>query len=164
MILRRAALSLAAILLIPPAIHSQQQPGIRGFTSDGANAERVLERQFRAMPDPEKLREYMREITEEPHHAGSPGSRKVAEYILAKFKSFGLDAAIEQTEALLPFPTERSVELVSPERFVATLKEPPIAADKDSADEGQLPTFNAYSADGDVTADLVYVNYGIPED
>ena len=164
MVLRRAVLSLAAILLIPPAIHSQQQPGIRGFTSDGASAERVLERQFRAVPDPEKLRQYMRDITEEPHHAGSPGSRKVAEYILAKFKSWGLDASIEQTEALLPFPTERSVELVSPERFVATLKEPPIAADKDSADEGQLPTFNAYSADGDVTADLVYVNYGIPED
>jgi N-acetylated-alpha-linked acidic dipeptidase len=164
MVLRRAALSLAAILLIPPAIHSQQQPGIRGFTSDGASAERVLERQFRAVPDPEKLREYMRAITDEPHHAGSPGSRKVAEYILAKFKSWGLDASIEQTEALLPFPTERSVELVAPERFVATLKEPPVPADKDSADEGQLPTFNAYSADGDVTADLVYVNYGIPED
>jgi N-acetylated-alpha-linked acidic dipeptidase len=164
MILRRAALSLAAILLIPPAIHSQQPPGIRGFSSDGAGAERVLERQFRAVPDPEKLREYMRAITEEPHHAGSPAGRKVAEYILAKFKSWGLDASIEQTEALIPFPTERSLELVAPERFVAALKEPPIAADKDSADEGQLPTFNAYSADGDVTADLVYVNYGIPED
>jgi N-acetylated-alpha-linked acidic dipeptidase len=164
MVLRRAALSLAVILLIPPAIHSQQQPGIRGFTSDGASAERVLEKQFRAVPDPERLREYMRAITDEPHHAGSPGSRKVAEYILAKFKSWGLDASIEQAEALLPFPTERSVELVAPERFVATLKEPPIAADKDSADAGQLPTFNAYSADGDVTADLVYVNYGIPED
>jgi N-acetylated-alpha-linked acidic dipeptidase len=164
MVLRRAALSLAAILLIPPAIHSQQEPGIRGFTSDGASAERVLERQFRAVPDPEKLREYMREITEQPHHAGSPGGRKVAEYILAKFRSWGLDASIEQTEALLPFPIERSLELVAPQRFVATLKEPPIAADKDSADEGQLPTFNAYSADGDVTADLVYVNYGIPED
>jgi N-acetylated-alpha-linked acidic dipeptidase len=164
MILRRAALSLAAILLIPPAIHSQQPPGIRGFSSDGASAERVLERQFRAVPDPEKLREYMRAITEEPHHAGSLAGRKVAEYILAKFKSWGLDASIEQTEALIPFPTERSLELVAPERFVAALKEPPIAADKDSADEGQLPTFNAYSADGEVTSDLVYVNYGIPED
>jgi N-acetylated-alpha-linked acidic dipeptidase len=164
MILRRAALSLAAILLIPPAIHSQQPPGIRGFSSDGASAERVLERQFRAVPDPEKLREYMRAITEEPHHAGSLAGRKVAEYVLAKFKSWGLDASIEQTEALIPFPTERSLELVAPGRFVAALKEPPIAADKDSADEGQLPTFNAYSADGDVTSDLVYVNYGIPED
>jgi N-acetylated-alpha-linked acidic dipeptidase len=164
MVFRRAALSLAAVLLIPPAIHSQQEQGIRGFTSDGGTAQRMLERQFRALPDPDRLREYMREITEEPHHAGGPGSRKVAEYILAKFKSWGLDASIEQTEALLPFPTERRLELVAPERFVAMLKEPPVAADRDSADEGQLPTFNAYSADGDVTADLVYVNYGIPED
>jgi N-acetylated-alpha-linked acidic dipeptidase len=164
MILRRAVLALAAVLLVPPAIHSQQPPGILGFTSDGVNAERALERQFRAIPSPEKLREYMRAITQDPHHAGSPGSRKVAEYILAKFKSWGLDAAIEPTEALLPFPTDRVLELVAPERFVAALKEPPVEADEDSADAGQLPTFNAYSADGDVTADLVYVNYGIPED
>ena len=106
----------------------------------------------------------MRAITEEPHHAGSPGSRKVAEYILDKFKSWGLDASIEPAEALLPYPVERTLELVEPERVVAALKEPPVAADADSSDEGQLPTFNAYSADGDVTADLVYVNYGIPED
>jgi N-acetylated-alpha-linked acidic dipeptidase len=164
MILRRAVLALAAVLLVPPAIHSQQPPGILGFTSDGVNAERALERQFRAIPSPEKLREYMRAITQDPHHAGSPGSRKVAEYILAKFKSWGLDAAIEPTEALLPFPTDRVLELVAPERFVAALKEPPVEADEDSTDAGQLPTFNAYSADGDVTADLVYVNYGIPED
>jgi N-acetylated-alpha-linked acidic dipeptidase len=164
MILRRAVLALGAVLLIPPAIHSQQQPGIRGFTLNGANTERTLERQFRAVPSPEKLREYMRAITEEPHHAGSPGSRKVAEYILAAFKAWGLDASIEMTEALLPFPTERVVELVAPERFVLALKEPAVEADKDSGDAGQLPTFNAYSADGDVTADLVYVNYGVPED
>jgi N-acetylated-alpha-linked acidic dipeptidase len=158
MILRRITLALVAVLLVPPAIHSQQPSGIRGFTSAGAEAQRVLERRYRAVPAPERLREYMGAITEEPHHAGSPGSRRVAEYILAKFKGWGLDASIEQAEALLPFPTERSVELVAPERFVAALKEPPMEEDKDSADEGQLPTFNAYSADGDVTADLVYVN------
>jgi N-acetylated-alpha-linked acidic dipeptidase len=164
MILRRATLVIAAVLLIPPAIHSQQRPGIRGFTSGGVSAERALEQKYRAVPSPEKLREYMRAITDAPHHAGSPGSRKVAEYILASFKSSGLDASIEQTEALIPFPTERQLELVAPERFVATLKEPPVEADSDSGDEGQLPTFNAYSADGDITADLVYVNYGIPAD
>ena len=62
----------------------------------------------------------------------------------------------------MPFPTERVVELVVPERYVAKLQEPPVAEDPDSGDAGQLPTFNAYSADGDVTADLVYVNYGMP--
>jgi N-acetylated-alpha-linked acidic dipeptidase len=164
MIFRRATLTLAAVLLVPPTIHSQPPQGIRGFTAASAEGERTLERQFRAIPSPGNLREYMQAITEEPHHAGSPGSRKVAEYILDKFKSWGLDASIEPAEALLPYPVERTLELVGPERFVAALKEPPIPADKDSADEGQLPTFNAYSADADVTADLVYVNYGIPED
>jgi N-acetylated-alpha-linked acidic dipeptidase len=164
MIFRRAMLALAAVLLVPPVIHSQPPQGIRGFTVASADGERTVERQFRAIPSPERLREYMQAITEEPHHAGSPGSRKVAEYIVGKFKSWGLDASIEPAEALLPYPLERTLELVGPERFVAALKEPPIAADKDSDDEGQLPTFNAYSADGDVTADLVYVNYGIPED
>jgi N-acetylated-alpha-linked acidic dipeptidase len=164
MIFRRAILTLAAVLLAPPVIHSQPPQGIRGFTATSADRERILERQFRAVPSPDRLREYMRAITQEPHHAGSPGSRKVAEYIVGQFKSWGLDASIEPAEALLPYPVERTLELIEPERFSAALKEPPIAADKDSSDEGQLPTFNAYSADADVTADLVYVNYGVPDD
>jgi N-acetylated-alpha-linked acidic dipeptidase len=151
-------------LLVPPAARSQQAPGIRGFTMAGATAEREREQRFQSVPLPDNLREYMQAIAAEPHHAGSPGSRKVAEYILAKFKSWGLNAAIEQSEALMPFPVERVVELVAPERYTAVLKEPAVAADPDSGDAGQLPTFNAYSADGDVTADLVYVNYGTPED
>src|SRR3954454_10415078 len=143
----RATLALAVVLLAPPAVQTQPSAGIRGFTSSGAVTERALEERFRAVPDPEKLRAYMRTITEEPHHAGSPGSRKVAEYLLSTFKSWGLDASIEQSEALMPYPTDRHVELVAPEHFVAALKEPRVEADQDSADEGQLPTFNAYSAD-----------------
>jgi N-acetylated-alpha-linked acidic dipeptidase len=164
MIFRRATLTLAVVLLVPPVMHSQGPVRMRGFDAPAAEAERKLERQFRASPSPDKLREYMRTITAQPHHAGSPGGRKVAEYILDKFRAWHLAASIEPAEALLPYPLERTLELVAPEHFVATLKEPAIAADPDSADEGQLPTFNAYSADGDVTADLVYVNYGIPED
>jgi N-acetylated-alpha-linked acidic dipeptidase len=151
-------------LLIPPAARSQQAPGLRGFASAAAAAERDRERRFQAVPAPDNLREYMRAIAAEPHHAGGPGSRKVAEYILETFKSWGLNAAIEEAEALMPFPVERVVELVAPDRFTALLKEPAVAADPDSGDSGQLPTFNAYSADGEVTAELVYVNYGIPED
>ncbi|MDQ3348274.1 MAG: M28 family peptidase [Acidobacteriota bacterium] len=164
MMLRRATVVLAAAVLVPPPIHSQQPPDLRGFTPAGADAERALERRFRAIPSPEKLREYMRAITEEPHYAGGPGSRKVADYMVGKFTAWGLNASIEETEALLPLPLERRLELVAPERFVAALTEPRIEADSDSGDAGQLPTFNAYAADGDVTADLVYVNYGIPED
>jgi N-acetylated-alpha-linked acidic dipeptidase len=162
--LRRIVIVAILVLLIPPSARSQQATGLRGFTAANAAAERERERRFQGVPAPDNLREYMRAITAEPHHAGSPGSRKVAEYILDKFKRWGLNATIEQSEALMPFPAERVVELVAPERYTATLEEPVVAADPDSGDAGQLPTFNAYSADGDVTADLVYVNYGIPED
>src|SRR5688572_605005 len=131
-------------LLIPPAAHSQQAPGLRGFTNAAAAAQLDRERRFQAVPAPDNLRDYMRAISAEPHHAGAPGSRKVAEYILDKFKSWGLNAAIEEAEALMPFPVERVVELVAPDRFTALLKEPVVAADPDSGDAGQLPTFNAY--------------------
>ena len=155
---------LFATFLVHPSVESQPQPGIRGFASAAAVAQRELERKLHELPKPENLREYMRTISEEPHHAGSPGSRRVAEYVLGKFKSWGLEAAIEEHEALMPFPRGRVLELVGPEKYTAKLEEPRVEEDRDSGDEGQLPTFNAYAADGDVTADLVYVNYGIPED
>ena len=153
-----------AIVLLPPVAHTQEPTAIRGFVGANIAAERDLEHRFQALPSPDNLREYMRTITAEPHHAGAPGSRKVADYVLGKFKAWGLNAQIEEFESLIPYPTERVVELVSPERYVAKLKEPPVDVDGDSNDAGQLPSFNAYSADGDVTADLVYVNYGTPED
>ena len=152
------------IVLFPPVAHTQEPTAIRGFVGANIAAERDLEHRFQGLPSPDNLREYMRTITAEPHHAGAPGSRKVADYVLGKFKSWGLNAHIEEFESLIPYPTERVVELVSPERYVAKLKEPPVDVDGDSTDAGQLPSFNAYSADGDVTADLVYVNYGTPED
>ena len=161
---RRLLLVTAFVLFFTPAGHTQAPSPLRGFTPAGSAAERTLEEQFRAVPKPENNREYMRVISEAPHHAGSPASRKVAEYILEHFQSWGLDARIESFESLMPYPTQRLVEMVAPEGYVLKLAEPPVPEDKDSTDEGALPTFNAYSADGDVTADLVYVNFGTPED
>ncbi|MGI9078603.1 MAG: transferrin receptor-like dimerization domain-containing protein, partial [Gemmatimonadaceae bacterium] len=95
---------------------------------------------------------------------GTDRSRKVAEHILARFKSFGLDARIEVFEALMPRPISRTLEMIAPEKFVASLKEKAAPGDKDGNDANQLPTYNAYSPDGDVTGELVFVNYGLPED
>ena len=159
--------SLTPILAAVAASSALSQPAtapLRGFSTANAAVQRDVEDRFRAIPKPENLREYMLATAGEPHHAGGPGSRKVADYILGKFKAFGLDARIEEFEALMPFPTERVLEMTGPERFVADLKEPVLAEDPDSGDAGQLPTFNAYSADGDVTGELVYVNYGTPDD
>lgn len=140
------------------------QASLRGFPSAETGQHRQREEQFRAVPSPERLREHLRILSAKPHHAGGPGSREVADYALAQFKSYGLEASIEEHEAYMPMPIERRVRLVAPEPYDLKLEEPRLPADPDSTDEGQLPTYNAYSADGDVTADLVYVNYGIPED
>ena len=123
------------------------------------------EKEFRAIPDPARLREYMKKLTAHPHHLGSPYDKENAEWILSRFKEWGLDAHIETFEVLFPSPKERHVELVEPVKFVASLKEPVVFEDPTSGQQDeQLPTYNAYSIDGEVTAPLVYVNYGIPED
>ncbi|HEX9724277.1 MAG TPA: M28 family metallopeptidase [Vicinamibacteria bacterium] len=136
----------------------------RGFLSGEWPTGLDWENRYRSLPLAENIREYMRVISEEPHHAGGPGSRRVAEYVLSQLTAWGLTAWIEEFEALMPVPVERAVELVEPETYTARLEEPPLVEDKDSSDENQLPTFSAYAADGDVTAPLVYVNYGGPRD
>lgn len=140
------------------------QPPIRGFANDDLKAERDLESRAKSLPQSEHIRAYMKRMSAQPHHAGSPASKAVAEYVLGLLKEWGLDARVERFEALLPYPTLREVEMTGPSRYVLQLKEPAIPEDPDSGDANQLPTYNAYSASGDVTAPLVYVNYGVPED
>ncbi len=155
------ALGLGALLGLAPSPIGD----LRGFTAESAKAEREWETKFRAIPSPDSLREYMRRLSARPHHVGSPYDRDNAQWILAKFKSFGLDAQIETFDVLFPTPKERVVELVAPTKFVARLQEPPVPGDPTSSQQAeQLPTYNAYSIDGDVTAPLVYVNFGVPAD
>ena len=161
---RLVRFSVALFFVSSLAAGFSQETGLRGFTTDETESQREWEKKFRAIPLSSNIVEYMEVSSAEPHHAGSPGSRKVAEYILSQYESWGLNAWIEEHEALMPMPVERVLELVHPETYVAKLHEPVVERDADTADSGRLPTFNAYSADGDVTAELVYVNYGIPED
>lgn len=142
---------------------AQGQP-IRGFPQAEVEAQRAREAQLRAVPDSARLRRYMEVMAGEPHVAGRPGSRKVAEFARETFASFGLDAQIETFEALMPWPADRTVEMVSPSRHTMAIAEPVLAADPDSADADMTPVFNAYSGDGDVTGEVVYVNYGMPAD
>src|SRR5215470_8852697 len=137
---------------------------LMGFSAAASQSEIEWEQKMRSIPKPELLREYMKRLSAQPHHVGSAYDRSNAEWILSKFKEWGLDAHIENFDVLFPTPVERVLELVEPARFRATLKEPTIAEDPNSGDANQLPTYNAYSADGDVTGQLVYVNYGVPAD
>ena len=156
---------MAALLLLLLAVHLQAaEAPIRGFPPEALKAQHETERKLRAIPEPERLRTYMKRMAAKPHHAGSKGSQQVADYALGLFKEWGLDAHIELFESLLPYPKSRVLEMVEPVRFQAQLQEPAIPEDSYSGDSSQLPTFNAYGADGDVTGLLVYVNYGLPED
>src|SRR5437763_5486073 len=144
--IRRVTLAALCLLIVPSTVRTQPRPPIRGFMAAGSEIERQVEEKFRAVPKPENNREYMRVISESAHHAGSPGSRKVADYILSQFTSWGLNASIETFEALMPYPTERVVELVAPEKYTLKLQEPVVTQDPTSSEEGALPPFNAYSA------------------
>jgi N-acetylated-alpha-linked acidic dipeptidase len=111
------------------------------------------------------MREYMKRLSARPHHVGSPYDKENAEWILSQFKEWGLNAHIETFHVLFPTPQERRVELVEPAKFVAKLQEPALPTDPTSGQKDeQLPTYNVYSSDGDVTGPLVYVNYGVAED
>ena len=162
-----ASVFFACLTFVPAGHHviAEEQP-LYGFSAESSQTERQWEEKLRAIPSPENLRAYMQRLSAHPHHVGSPYDKDNAEWILAKFKEFGLDAHIEQFEVLFPTPKERVVELVEGgPKFSAKLQEPALAVDPTSSQQSeQLPTYNAYSIDGDVTAPLVYVNYGVPED
>ncbi len=163
--MKHFVISLLCLSLTSPIALPQSAVPLRGYSSDASRAEREWEEKFRAIPDPSALRAYMQRLSARPHHVGSPYDKDNAEWLLAKLKEFGLDARIESFDVLFPTPKERALEMVEPTHFTAKIQEPTVAGDPTSGQhEEQLPTYNAYSIDGDVTAPLVYVNYGIPAD
>ena len=156
---------LCVTILLPLSAANRDDEPLYGFTAASSHAERGWENKFRAIPDPKIMRDSMQRLSARPHHVGSPYDKQNAEWILSQFKSWGLDAQIETFDVLFPTPKERLVELVEPSHYTAKLQEPPVPQDPTSNQQSeQLPTYNAYSIDGDVTAPLVYVNYGIPRD
>jgi len=138
---------------------------LAGFTAERAAGQRTLEARFDSLLHRDGMREWMRRLTAHAHHLGSPYDRSNAEYLAGLLRSWGFDTAIEEFEVLFPVPRRLRLEMISPTRHTASLREPAVPGDATSgqADE-PLPLYNAYSADGDVTGELVYVNYGVPRD
>jgi len=163
-----AAIAMSAVSLAPAKsrVTADETSTLYGYSAESSRVERQWEEKMRAIPEPQNLRAYMERLTARPHNVGSAYDKDNAEWILSKFKDFGLDAQIESFSVLYPTPKERLVELVDGgPRFTAKLQEPVVPEDPTSNQTAeQLPTYNAYSIDGDVTAPLVYVNYGVPED
>jgi N-acetylated-alpha-linked acidic dipeptidase len=163
--MRRLSVSFLMLSLAAYAVEPAPTAPLRGYTPEHSATEVQWEQKFRALPEPDRIRENMRRLSARPHHVGSPYDKDNAEWLLAQFKSYGLDAKIEQFQALFPTPKSRKLELLGPTKFTAKLEEPTLAIDPTSGQKDeQLPTYNAYSRDGDVTAPLVYVNYGAPAD
>ncbi len=138
---------------------------IPGFSASGATAETELEKRFDADLSAAELRAWMQQMSAAPNHVGSAHDKANAEFQLKKFREWGWDASIETFSVLYPTPREVSVELVAPTHFVARLTEPQVAGDGTSSKlADQLPAYNVYGSDGDVTAELVYANQGMPDD
>jgi N-acetylated-alpha-linked acidic dipeptidase len=154
-----------SLLPLKSRVVADDQP-LYGYSAESSRVERQWEEKLRVIPSPDNLRAYMQRLSARPHNVGSPYDKDNAEWIASKFKEFGLETQIETFSVLFPTPKERLVELVDGgPHFTAKLQEPVVTEDPTSNQTAeQLPTYNAYSVDGDVTAPLVYVNYGLPED
>lgn len=161
--------TLLAGLLVPLAAFATPGGGsvetpLRGFSADGAAQQLELEQRFDALLDPADQRTWLRQMAAEPNHVGSPHGKANAEFTLAKFREWGWEARIEVFDVLYPTPEKISLQLLGANGYTAKLREPPIPGDASTSRAGALPPYNVYGGDGDVTAPLVYANYGMPDD
>ncbi len=155
----------AAFAAVSAADPQEGAGNILGFSSRAASAETLLEQRFDAELSGADLRSWMQRLSSAPNHVGSPHDKANAEFILRQFRDWGWEASIERFSVLYPTPIEEAVELTAPTHFVAALREPPVDGDATSRQtKDELPPYNVYGADGDVTAELVYVNQGMPDD
>jgi N-acetylated-alpha-linked acidic dipeptidase len=161
----RSVFAVLAMASITVGAFPQDGKVLMGFTSERSTAQRAIESRFDAGLSPTNLRDWMKRLSARPHHLGSAYNKQNADFIAAQFRSWGYETKLEQFDVLFPTPKSRLVEMTAPERFTLKLNEPPVPGDATSAQQSdQLPTYNAYSVDGDVTGPLVYVNYGTPAD
>jgi N-acetylated-alpha-linked acidic dipeptidase len=161
--LRRASVVLVGFGLLAAGARADQ--ALLGFSEERARAQRALEQRFDASLRADELRQWMRRLSARPHAVGSPYGKENADFLASLFRSWGYDTKIEEFRVLFPTPRSRVLEMVEPTRFRALLSEPALKEDATSGQAAeQLPVYNAYSIDGDVTGPLVYVNYGVPKD
>lgn len=152
-------------LMVGMSCLQAQTPSVMGFSDEAAKKQKELEAKFDTYLKSGNLDEWMKYMTARPHHVGSPYDKKVVDYIADKFRSWGYQVAVEKFDVLFPTPKLRLLEMTAPEKYQAGLNEPPVDGDPFSSQtEEALPSYNCFSIDGDVTADLVFVNYGVPAD
>ncbi len=155
----------ASLAALAQAQGSGGSDGLTGFSAAAAQDEQRLEQRFDSDLSAADLKNWLQQMASAPNHVGSPHDKANAEWQLARFREWGWDASIETFSVLYPTPRSVSLELIQPAHFKARLSEPPVEGDATSSQvSDELPPYNAYGADGDVTAELVYVNHGMPDD
>src|SRR5471032_2711088 len=160
----RPLLVVAALVGAVSWLSAQQAPRIRGFSAAASTAEAARERELKAMPSAKLQEADFDVMTAEPHHTGSPYEIKLADYVTDQFRQMGIESAKYEYSVLLPWPKERRIEIVAPDRLKLQVEEEKIRGDQWADKPGILPAYNAYSPSGDVTGEIVYVNFGIPAD
>ena len=167
--MKRSFLRVLVIFAVATAMFAQSMPGgsapMLGFSAASSKEQRVNEQKFDAVLKPDNLRDWLKRLSARPHHLGSAYDKANVDFMASLYRSWGYDTQIEEFQVLFPTPKTRLVEMTAPEKFTLKLNEPAIKEDATTAQQDeQLPTYNAYSIDGDVTGPLVYVNYGTPAD
>jgi N-acetylated-alpha-linked acidic dipeptidase len=166
----RTSYFLAASVCVATAVWLSAQapttpPGrIRGFSAESSAAETARERELKAMPDAKTAEADFDVMTAEPHHTGSPYEIKLADYVSDQFKKIGIESTKYEYSVLLPWPKQRRIDIVAPDQVRLEVEEEKIRGDQWADKPGILPAYNAYSPSGDLTGEIVYVNFGIPAD
>lgn len=153
----------AAFCVLQVSLNAQTKT-ISGFTDQSVAQQFELEKKFDANLSASNIGNTIKELSSKPHNLGSAGSKEVAQNIYNRYKSYGFDVRIDEYKVLFPTPKIRVLEMTGSTAYKALLKEPALKEDATSGQADQLPTYNAWSADGDVTGQLVFVNYGLPND
>jgi len=164
---RQFLIALSVALLVLLAVvrgGAQDTEGIAGFVAARVPEERQLEAKLKKIPDPAHAESNLRRLTSEPHMAGTDASRRVAEWLRDQYRSFGFEADIVSYSAWMPQPREVKLELTKPETKTLASPERPVEGDKDTYDKRAVTAFNSYSPSAEVTAPVVYVNYGMRSD
>jgi N-acetylated-alpha-linked acidic dipeptidase len=155
------SLSIALIVMATSA----GAENIIGFDQGETQKQRQIETQFDNRISAAEQDAWLKKFSEKPHHVGSAAGKQVAEEVARLMASWGYDTEIKEYEILLPTPKERLLELTSPTRFTASLQEASLPEDASTSERTELlPPYNAFSRDGDVEGELVFINYGRPED
>jgi N-acetylated-alpha-linked acidic dipeptidase len=163
--MKRQILSAAFFLFVSILFTSSLSAQMLGFSAGSAEQQQKIEAEYDALLKTENIDQWMKLMSSHPHHVGSPWGKANAEFMVNKFREWGFEAEIEEYQVLFPTPKVRLLELLEPHTFKAGLQEPPVEGDASSRQiDEMLPPYNCFSIDGDVTAELVFVNYGVPED